>query len=106
MGLFQTTDQRERWGELQAAESRGEIHDLRPWPRIRLTEASVPFTATYGYTDAQGTTVFESLKEGRDPTFKLIVRLWQRYGPGTLRSTTRRAGRTVDLNDYHGPGQP
>ena len=91
MPMFQTPAQVARAKELLDMQEAGTIDELHPWHKIRLTEASVPFTATFSYFDLRrNCSVFESLKEKRDPTFKILARLWRRYGPGLLIVTERR----------------
>ena len=103
MPMFQTRAQHERAKELLAQMEAGTISDLEPWVKVKLTEAAVPFTATYKYYDVQRQTdVYESLKEKRDPTFKILARLWRRYGPGLLIVTERRNGETLTVSAHPG----
>ena len=82
--VWPTTEAADRCRALEFCEAARAISGLELHPRLKLSDAGVPYTADFSYLDTDGALVFEDFNTGRDPRLKDIVRLWAAYGPGVL----------------------
>ena len=97
---FRTEALESRARELWKATKAGAIDSLRFHPKLKLSPAKVPFTADFYYLE-HGREIWEDYKTERDPRMRDIVRLWKVWGPGILRLTSTRRGKTVIRNEIH-----
>jgi hypothetical protein len=84
--------------ELLTMQRAGAIDNLTMFPKVYLTDAHVRHVLTFSYTE-HGRTIFERLKQQKDPRHKDLVKLWPVYGKGVLRLTSWRRGRFVIVRE-------
>ena len=91
---FRSKGERQRWHELQMLERVGAITNLEWQPKYKLTQAQISYTSDYSY-DQAGTHITEDFKGVSTPRWKIIKKLWEYYGPNTLRVTKKNGAHIV-----------
>ena len=100
---FRSKGEHERWKELQLLERAGAITKLEWQPKYKLTRAKISYTSDYSYVQA-GKKITEDFKGKATDRWKVIKKLWQYYGPNTLR-VTKKQGKQIVIVEEIIPGQ-
>lgn len=96
---YDSKGERRRWELLRLLERAGEITDLvfKPEPVVLDAKAGIKWRVDYSYIEA-GRRVWEDWKP-RPMTARenMLLKMWKAHGPGLLRITGGRGGKTTVL---------
>jgi hypothetical protein len=85
---FDSQLERDRARELVMLERAGEISGLRFQVSVQLSEADIRYRADFAYLE-NGRLVYEDTKGMQTKRWRIIKKLWRKYGPALLRITVR-----------------